>query len=191
VAVQIELVVKVGGGLLTEAGRLDGVLATIAGVGRDLPLVIVPGGGPFADVVRDIDHRMGLLDDAAHGMAILAMDQFAHLMVSRLSGSVLATGPLEMSAALAAAHIPVLAPYRWLRDADALPHSWDVTSDSIAAWVAGELGAARLVLVKPPGASGDALVDPYFSRALPSRVTATTVPFDDMRALRAALCGSD
>ena len=58
-------------------------------------------------------------------------------------------------ALLAAGRVPVIAPYRWLREADPLPHSWDVTSDSIAAWLASALGAARLVLVKPPGATGD------------------------------------
>ena len=31
---------------------------------------------------------------------------------------------------------------------DALPASWEVTSDSIAAWVADQVGAGRLVLVK-------------------------------------------
>ena len=39
--------------------------------------------------------------------------------------------------ALSAGHVPVLAPSRWLREADPLPHAWTVTSDSIAAWVAG------------------------------------------------------
>jgi aspartokinase-like uncharacterized kinase len=33
-------------------------------------------------------------------------------------------------------------------DLDKLPASWQVTSDSIAAWVAGQAGANRLVLVK-------------------------------------------
>ena len=78
--------------------------------------------------------------------------------------------------------LPVLAPYRWLRDADPLPHSWDVTSDSIAAWVAGAVGARRLVLVKPPGAAGGDLVDAYFSRALPAEVTAEIVASDDFLA---------
>ena len=36
-----------------------------------------------------------------------------------------------------------------MRSADALPHSWEVTSDSIAAFVAGALDAGRLVLIKP------------------------------------------
>jgi aspartokinase-like uncharacterized kinase len=73
----------------------------------------------------------------------------------------------------------VLAPSRWLRDADPLPHSWDVTSDSIAAWIAGEIGARELVLVKPPHASGE-LVDPLFHRSLRAGVTASAVPIDQL-----------
>ena len=43
----------------------------------------------------------------------------------------------------------VLAPSRWMRAADVLPHDWDATSDSVAAFVAGALDAERLVLIKP------------------------------------------
>ena len=66
--------------------------------------------------------------------------------------------------------VPVIAPLQWLRSMDPLPHSWDVTSDSIAAWLAGALDAERLVLIKSAGASGPALVDAYFARALPPDV---------------------
>ena len=59
--------------------------------------------------------------------------------------------------ALKAGSVPVLAPLRWLRNADPLPHSWDVTSDSIAAWMAGEFGAADLLLVKPYRDGGPAI----------------------------------
>ena len=87
-------------------------------------------------------------------MAVLAMDQYAELLTRRLSRAVRVTTVAEAIAALMSRRVPVLAPSRWLRETDPLPHSWDVTSDSIAAWVAGQVNAARLVLVKPPAASG-------------------------------------
>jgi len=123
-------------------------------------------------------------------MAVLAMDQYAHLIVSRLANGVLVTDAGEIGAALATGRIPVLAPSRWLREADPLPHSWNVTSDSIAAWVAGQMGARRLVLVKPAGASGD-LVDSYFARALPASVTSVIVAADQVDALRLSLGAKD
>jgi dihydroneopterin aldolase len=104
-------------------------------------------------------------------MAVLAMDQSAHLIAARLAGGTLVANCRDMRMALDAGRVPVLAPSQWLREADPLPHSWDVTSDSIAAWVAGAVGARRLVLVKPAGAAGADLIDPYFSRATSKRRT--------------------
>jgi len=148
----------------------------------------VPGGGPFADAVRDVDRRYRLPDAAAHWMAVLAMDQHAHLVADRLASAKLVREPREIAAAIDAQRVPVLAPFRWLLDVDPLPHSWDVTSDSIGAWVAGRVGARRLVLVKPRGVSASsAPVDPYFARALPAGVSSLIVAVDQIDGLRSAL----
>jgi aspartokinase-like uncharacterized kinase len=135
-------VVKVGGGLAGEAGdeALRALCRTIGDLGRRHPLLVVPGGGPFADAVRESDRRFALSDEAAHRMAILAMEQFGWMLSELIPGAARCTDPLasESPAVLlpAALEIP-------------LPASWEVTSDSIAAWVAGAAGAGRLVLVKP------------------------------------------
>jgi aspartokinase-like uncharacterized kinase len=144
---------------------------------RGDPMLVVPGGGPFADAVRQIDTEIGLSDDAAHWMAILALDQYAELLASRVARSRIVRDPGEVAPVLASGELPILAPSAWLRSADppALPHSWEVTSDSIAAWVAGELGASRLVLAKAKRVDVHALVDPHFARALPEGVEAIIV----------------
>jgi aspartokinase-like uncharacterized kinase len=175
-AVNVDLVVKVGGGLLSHVETFDAVLTAIGEAARVCRLLIVPGGGPFADAVRDVNRQHRLSDSAAHWMAVLGMDQHAHLIASRMPASVIVSGEQGIADALALNQVPVLAPSQWLREADPLPHSWDVTSDSIAAWVAGQVGAPRLVLIKPPGAAGDSLVDPHFARALPRGVVATVLP---------------
>jgi probable H4MPT-linked C1 transfer pathway protein len=167
-------VVKVGGSLLASAELLDATLETIVRSARDTRTVIVPGGGPFADAVRDADQRLALDDHTAHWMAILAMDQYAHLLAARRPGLALATSLGDVREWLALGRVPVLAPFRLLRQRDPLPHAWDVTSDSIAAWIASELGA-HLVLVKHPGANVGDAVDPYFSRALPPGLTYSIV----------------
>ncbi len=186
----VETVVKIGGGLLAFPEHFDALVSAIGAAARERRLLVVPGGGPFADAVRAVDRRLRLSDDAAHWMAVLAMDQYAHLVAARLAGGILVAEPREIAAAFndgLDGQVPVLAPYRWLREADPLPHAWDVTSDSIAAWVAGEVGARRLVLVKPPGTSGSELVDAYFPRALPAHVTPVIVPADQTDALHSAL----
>ncbi len=187
----VETVVKLGGGVLASVDVLEAVLSAVHAAAQAHALLIVPGGGPFADAVRDVDRRLRLSDAAAHWMAVLAMDQHAYLIADRLASAALVTSPREITSAIEAKKIPVLAPFRWLRDADPLPRSWDVTSDSIAAWVAGRVGARRLVLVKPRGVDpSSAAVDPHFARALPEGVSSVIVAADQIAALRSA-CVAD
>ena len=187
---EIQTVVKVGGGLLTDAADLDRVLDAVGAAAIHRRLLVVPGGGPFADTVRDIDHRLHLSDDAAHWMAVLAMDQYAHLIASRLEEAVVVERPQEI---MAARHgqIPVLAPSHWLRQTDPLPHSWEVTSDSIAAWVAREVGATRLVLIKPAGAAGFNLLDAHFASVRLPATSCDVIPADQIEAILAALHRND
>ena len=160
--------VKVGGGLSAIPGALDSVALALASAGRRCRLVVVPGGGPFADGVRRFADAVPLSDDASHWMAMLGMDQYAHVLAERIP-ALLVEEPGAIAAAVGPAGVVVLAPYRWMRAADALPHSWDVTSDSVAAFVAGALDAGRLVLIKPVDqAPGQRLTDPCFDSVRPA-----------------------
>jgi aspartokinase-like uncharacterized kinase len=143
-------VVKVGGGLAREAGdgALRALCRAIGDAGARHPLLVVPGGGEFADAVREHDARFALRPGTAHRMAILAMEQFGWLLSDLIPGAVPCPDLPAARAAAARGGTPVLLPAALLAG-DPLPASWAVTSDSIAAWVAGAGHAARLVLVKP------------------------------------------
>jgi 5-(aminomethyl)-3-furanmethanol phosphate kinase len=137
-------VVKVGGGLGRGAGddAMRALCNTLGELGERHPLLVVPGGAGFADAVREADRRFGLRATTSHRMAILGMEQFGWLLSDLIPGA-------ERCADLAppcAGRTTVLLPARLALDA--LPASWQVTSDSIAAWVAAQVGADRLVLVK-------------------------------------------
>ena len=184
----VDAVVKVGGRVLADVGAFDVVLATLSDAAGSCRLLVVPGGGPFADAVRGVDRQIGLSDTAAHWMAIVAMDQYAEVIAERLVRASLVEDPREIGTAICRGGVPILRPSRWLRAADPLPHSWDVTSDSIAAWIAGQLGARQLILVKPPGVDRpERAVDAYFAHALPMGVELTIVPADRLGELRRAL----
>jgi 5-(aminomethyl)-3-furanmethanol phosphate kinase len=170
-------VIKIGGGLLDVPGALEAVCATVGAMGRREAIVVVPGGGPFADVVRDLDRAAGLSADAAHWMAMLGMDQYAHMLVERIDGAALVEESGTIAGELAAGRVVVLAPSRWLRAADPLPHSWDATSDSVAAFVAGALDASRLVLVKPAEVGEDG-VDRCFLTVVPAGLEVSVVPWN-------------
>jgi aspartokinase-like uncharacterized kinase len=105
------VVVKLGGSFAFSKHLRDWIETLAACAGR---VVIVPGGGPFADAVRLAQPRMGFDDHRE-----------------------LATG-----------RVPVWMPRRMVFGATDIGQSWDTTSDSLAAWLVGEIGADRLLLVK-------------------------------------------
>ncbi|MFX1675928.1 aspartate kinase [Paraburkholderia sp. A2WS-5] len=139
-------VVKIGGSLsrdpllqkwLRELNELGG--------GR---VVIVPGGGGFADQVREHQAVWRFDDLAAHNMAVLAMAQHALMMQGLCRRLVIAATEPQIRHALHEGRTAVWAPFGLLRqEADTLT-SWDVTSDSLAAWLANRLNAERLMIVK-------------------------------------------
>jgi aspartokinase-like uncharacterized kinase len=180
-------VVKVGGALAAIPHALDRVCAELTRASRDHRLLVVPGGGPFADAVREFERRVGMSSDAAHWMAILAMDQYAHVLVGRIPGAVLVEEPGAIVETVAPGRAAVLAPSRWMRSADVLPHTWEATSDSVAAFVAGALDAARLILIKPT-ADGEP-VDPYFTTALPRGIPYWVIGYDRIEQLPQQLSG--
>jgi dihydroneopterin aldolase len=129
-----------------NAGELDLWIAALTG--SAMSLVVVPGGGPFADTVREAQRDMGFSDAVAHKMAILAMEQFACVILDRDGRFVPARSLQEIGAVLARGRVPVWLPSALALSAPEIPQSWGVTSDSLAAWLAGKLGAETLLLIK-------------------------------------------
>ncbi|MGH8582522.1 MAG: uridylate kinase [Gammaproteobacteria bacterium] len=117
-------------------------------------MVVVPGGGPFADRVRDTQRHWGYDDETAHHMALLAMAQYGLALAGMEPRLRAAHGLDEIGQAWLARQVAVWIP-AWpeIRDI-ALPASWDYTSDSVAAWLARRLGSGRLLLVKSPAPTG-------------------------------------
>ena len=140
------IVVKVGGGLLRRDG-LDGLrrgCADAAGLARSRPVLIVPGGGAFADVVRGVDRQVGLSETLAHRLALSAMDQLGRLLAELLPA---AAEPQTQLMPPAGLRLLLAAPA--FADRPEIPESWDVTSDSLAVYAAAAIGALVAVLLKP------------------------------------------
>jgi aspartokinase-like uncharacterized kinase len=102
----------------------------------------------LADEVRDCQTRLGFGDQTAHRMALLAMDQLAWAVTGLRQGFAVGTTEAELRAALARGEVAVWAPYALLAGRSDVEESWRVTSDSLALWLAGRLGAPRCYLIK-------------------------------------------
>ena len=138
-------VIKLGGSFAFSPDLRDWIAAIAGRAGR---IVIVPGGGPFADQIRAAQAQMGFDDRAAHRMALLAMEQYGCAIKSLHEALSLADSVETIRRDLADDRVPVWLPTQMVLSATDIPHSWDVTSDSLAAWLAGKIGAERLLLVK-------------------------------------------
>lgn len=137
--------VKIGGGLLRDEG-LEGLRRACADVGEMAarrPVLVVPGGGPFADAVRTVDAQVGLDAGVAHVLALRAMDQFGVLLAALLPAGELLTDLVAPRA------LGVLAATSAFAGRTDIPESWAVTSDSLAVLAAGAIGGEAAVLLKP------------------------------------------
>lgn len=178
------IVVKIGGSLFDarEAGGVaPGAAALHVLVRARVPVVVVAGGGAFADAVRSEQSRLGLGDPAAHRMAILAMHQMALAIVDlqppppRL---VPVTSHSGIAGALANGQVAVWLPLPMVEQDPEIPEDWSITSDGLAAWLAARLGARHLMLVKSVGVAagataGELAASGVVDRAFP-RIVAST-----------------
>jgi 5-(aminomethyl)-3-furanmethanol phosphate kinase len=165
-------VVKLGGSIARASPGLLRVWLATLGRQRDRRVVIVPGGGEFADAVRRAQASMGFDDATAHRMALLAMDQSAAMYRGLEAALCVASTDADLATALAERGVAVWAPFGMADRATDVAADWTVTSDSLAAWLAHRIGADGLLLVKScelprPLPSAEALaragvVDPSF-----------------------------
>lgn len=127
-------VLKLGGSLIDTAREFMCALITLAEE-EEAGFLVLPGG-PFADLIRDIVAQEGLSEEAAHWMAVLAMEQYAYFLADGIGAQLTCSLRLPEKG-----EVTLLLPYRALTEEDLCPeHSWDYTSDSIALLVAARLG---------------------------------------------------
>ncbi len=177
-----EILLKVGGSL-GRGADLRPLMQRIALLARRRRLLVVPGGGAFADLVRAQTARLRLDERTAHHMALLAMDQYGLLLASLTRRSTAVDNLRAAELIAEAGRVPVLLASSWIQREASLERSFRLTSDSIAAFIAARLMAANLVLLKSvPGEAGRipdraaagalarrGIVDPLFPRMLPAR----------------------
>ncbi len=163
-------VIKVGGSLLDWNETVDRLTRVVFRSGDERSVMIV-GGGKAVDRIRAIDRARGLGEERSHRSALYALDITARRFAERIKASRTRGFRCEIAADFASLEshwdrgvTPILPPRRVLDEVEAsgerpLEHSWRVTSDSIALWIAKRLNARRLVLLKSVDPPADASID--------------------------------
>jgi aspartokinase-like uncharacterized kinase len=172
--------IKLGGSLLDLTDLADR-LEQLRPDWGNRPMVVV-GGGPAADLVRDWDLRHQLGEARSHWLALDALELTSRLLVHLWPIAQLASVS-ELDACWQAGCVPVIRAREWFELAadnsqSSPPQNWQTTTDTIAAWIASVSHSASLWLLKsvdPPASLTDAvqraLVDPTFTSWLPPNVS--------------------
>ena len=175
------------------------LLALLAEYGHS-GIIIVPGGGRFADRVRAEQRDTGMDDAMSHCLAIRAMEQYAAVLCGMEPRLHPIGDTSEISGASEASMVPVWLPANLLADESGIPANWQVTSDSLALWFAGKINAKALILVKSaPNNTSDAralaasgYLDEYFPEMMKKTAlrTIACIGIDEQEILKRALAAN-
>ena len=141
----IKHVVKIGGSLFPNYA------IELAKQLKDTSSVIILGGGEFANLIRKYDSEMHFSEDTNHWRAIDCMDIIAKLVDDKVDSTKLAFSIDEVNEISDEGLTPIFVVSEFLRREDPFECSWDVTSDSIAAYVAHLLNANLLIVTNVNG----------------------------------------
>ncbi len=167
----ITSIVKVGGSLF-ELPDLRRRLTQWLAARTPGQLILIPGGGVAADVIRALDRTHHLGEEAAHWLALRMLQVNAQFLANLLPGTPIVASPLDT------APLGILDAFAFAQRDEAqpghLPHLWDATSDSLAVRAAIVGQARELVLLKSidwdghdwQAAARAGVVDPYFPRIM-------------------------
>lgn len=138
-------VVKLGGSL-QALPHLKNFVISLAdhGVGK---IIIVPGGGMFAEAVRNQQHLSGFNDTFAHELALRATEIFGTILCD-FDNRLTAVNDLEEVSTWTESRIPVWFPCDTVLQQPEIEKSWRITSDSLSLWLAIRLRITNLLLVK-------------------------------------------
>ncbi len=140
-------VIKIGGSLSSKASKLQLLMTKLSALSKSKQLVVVPGGGEFADTVRRLDRKFSLDSQISHKMAILGMDQYGLLLSNLAYGSIAVYSFEDAMTAVNSGKLPIFLPSQVMFQEDPLENSWKVTSDSIALYIAYRLNADKVLFV--------------------------------------------
>lgn len=150
---------KVGGSLL-DLPTLSAKLREV--VPADVSPLLVVGGGPTADLVRQWDQVHNIGEERAHWLALRSLQLNEALLAELLPYAEVVRSRDEAVSQWSRGAWPILSAHDFVSAEEPasslkLPHTWEATSDSVAAWIARRWPVDRLVMLKsvdlPEGAT--------------------------------------
>ncbi|MCQ2970329.1 MAG: delta 1-pyrroline-5-carboxylate synthetase [archaeon] len=138
-------VVKIGGSLFPDYA-ID-----LARHLKNTDSLIILGGGEFANLIRKYDSEINFSQKTSHWTAIDCMDIIAKLVNDKVESTKLAYSIDEVQKISDEGFTPIFVVSGFLRCEDPFECSWNVTSDSIAAYISHLLNANLLIVTNVNG----------------------------------------
>ncbi len=147
-----DIILKIGGKIIENPLNLKSTIFQL----RELiinqkiinKIIIIPGGGSYANLIRSMDKKMDFDEDLSHWMAIYAMNTQGTKIINKFPEIEGINNIKPTKKSVNETKIFLFLPYEFLKQNDELPHSWDVTSDSITIFMANKIGLKECYLIK-------------------------------------------
>lgn len=198
---------KFGGSLDVGDFDMRDTLDVLRDFAKRTRIIIIPGGGRFADFIRLRGEKQPVPDAVSHAQAVLSVAQYGYELAWKLGDGRAVHNLDETQTAWDNGKIPVFIPYPFAVTDPAIPHNWDATSDTIAARVCAVFDIPILVLIKsvdgifidgrlaalidPASPPATNIVDPLFFHTLGDATEAFIVNGRKPEALRKFLFDGD
>ncbi|VAX22731.1 hypothetical protein MNBD_NITROSPINAE03-2090 [hydrothermal vent metagenome] len=140
-------VFKLSGSLDNEK-ILSRLIPVIDELSSKLRVVIVPGGGAFADFIRARSARRKTSEKTAHAQAVMSTGQFGYELAERFKNGIAVYNRSQVTAAFKSGATPVFIPHPFAVDQKRIPATWEATSDTIAVETCRYLRIGGLVMLK-------------------------------------------
>ncbi len=132
----METIIKIGGSLAETPSVLKRLGTELSSLAKAHNFIVIPGGGIFADAVRQLDVKFKLSAALSHKLAILAMNQYGLALSEIFPRSVTSESIEEAKQHSRNGYVSIFLPAKMILAKDPFDPSWDVTSDSIAGQIA-------------------------------------------------------
>jgi aspartokinase-like uncharacterized kinase len=140
---------KVGGKILEDIENLNSTISQLRLLFQEKiiqNIILIPGGGSFAKFIRKVYNELKFTEETAHWMGIISMNYNGLELKNKFPNLDVVEDFNELKKLNS--NFSIFLPYEYLKENDQLPHSWDVTSDSISLFIAKELGLKECFLIK-------------------------------------------
>jgi len=140
---------KIGGKILEDFENLNSTISQLKQIFEEnlvQKIILIPGGGTLANFIRKVYSELKFTEKIAHFLGIISMN-YNGLELSKKYPDLRVIESFDKLKKIDNI-ICIFLPYEYLKETDTLPHSWDVTSDSITLFLAKELGLNECFLIK-------------------------------------------